>query len=71
MGVPADLKASLESTPGVKVVVAPSYRRIFIAIAGRHPALKDAGPPALNYAINCEEIANPCSAEWPSAVPTW
>lgn len=60
MGVPADLKASLESTPGIKVVVAPSYRRIFIAIKqGRHPALKDVRVrQALNYAINCEEIAN-------------
>ena len=42
MGVPADLKQSLEETPGVKVVVAPSYRRLFIAIKqGRHPALAD------------------------------
>ena len=60
MGVPADLKASLESVPGVKVVVAPSYRRIFIAIKqGRHPALADVRVrQAMNYAFNCEEIAN-------------
>ena len=59
MGVPADLKASLESVPGVKVVVAPSYRRIFIAIKqGRHPALADVRVrQAMNYAFNCEEIA--------------
>ena len=58
MGVPADLKASLESS-GVKVVVAPSYRRIFIAIKqGRHPALADVRVrQAMNYAFNCEEIA--------------
>ena len=60
MGVPADLKASLESVPGVKVVVASSYRRIFIAIKqGRHPALADVRVrQAMNYAFNCEEIAN-------------
>ena len=59
MGVPADLKPSLESTPGVKVIVAPSYRRLFIAIKqGRHPALADVRVrQAMNYAINCEEIA--------------
>ena len=59
MGVPADLKQSLEKTSGVKVVVAPSYRRLFIAIKqGRHPALADARVrQAMNYAINCEEIA--------------
>ncbi len=59
MGVPADLKQSLESTPGVKVVVAPSYRRLFIAIKqGRHPALADVRVrQAMNHAINCEEIA--------------
>ena len=58
MGVPADLKASLESS-GVKVVVAPSYRRIFIAIKqGRHPALADVRVrQAMNYAFNCDEIA--------------
>ena len=58
-GVPADLKASLESTAGVKVVVAPSFRRLFIAIKqGRHPALADVKVrQAMNYAINCEEIA--------------
>jgi peptide/nickel transport system substrate-binding protein len=58
MGVPADLKASLESS-GVKVVVAPSYRRVFIAIKqGRHPALADVRVrQAMNYAFNCEEVA--------------
>jgi peptide/nickel transport system substrate-binding protein len=58
-GVPADLKKNLESTPGVKVVVAPSYRRLFIAIKqGRHPALADVRVrQAMNHAINCEEIA--------------
>ena len=58
MGVPADLKGSLESS-GVKVVVAPSYRRIFIAIKqGRHPALADVRVrQAMNYAFNCEEVA--------------
>jgi peptide/nickel transport system substrate-binding protein len=59
MGVPADLKQSLEKTSGVKVIVAPSYRRLFIAIKqGRHPALADVRVrQALNHAINCEEIA--------------
>ena len=59
VGVPADLKESLERTPGVKVVVAPSYRRLFIAIKqGRHPALADVRVrQAMNYAINCDEIA--------------
>jgi peptide/nickel transport system substrate-binding protein len=59
MGVPADLKESLDATPGVHVVVAPSFRRIFIAIKqGRHPALADVRVrQALNYAINCDEIA--------------
>jgi peptide/nickel transport system substrate-binding protein len=59
MGVPADLKQNLESTPGVKVIVAPSYRRLFIAIKqGRHPALADVRVrQAMNYAINCDEIA--------------
>ena len=58
-GVPSDLKQNLESTAGVKVVVAPSYRRLFIAIKqGRHPALADARVrQAMNHAINCEEIA--------------
>jgi peptide/nickel transport system substrate-binding protein len=58
MGVPADLKASLESS-GVKVVVAPSYRRLFVAIKqGRHPALADVRVrQAMNYAFNCAEIA--------------
>jgi peptide/nickel transport system substrate-binding protein len=58
-GVPADLKASMESTPGVKVVVASSFRRGFVAIKqGRHPALADVRVrQALNYAINCDEIA--------------
>ena len=57
-GVPADLKADIEAS-GAKVIVAPSYRRIFIAIKqGRHPALADVKVrQALNYAINCEEIA--------------
>ena len=59
MGVPADLKESLENTPGVNVVVAPSFRRIFIAIKqGRHPALADVRVrQAMNHAINCTEIA--------------
>ena len=59
VGVPADLKASLEKTPGVKVVVAPSYRRLFVNIKqGRNPALADARVrQALNYAVNCKEIA--------------
>jgi len=59
MGVPADLKQSLESTPGVKVIVAPSFRRGFVAIKqGRHPALADVRVrQAMNYAVNCDEIA--------------
>ncbi len=59
VGVPADLKPSLEKTPGVKVIVAPSYRRLFVAIKqGRHPALADVRVrQAMNYAVNCEEIA--------------
>src|SRR5258708_21719318 len=59
VGVPADLKQSLESTPGVKVIVAPSYRRLFINIKqGRHPALADVRVrQAMNHAVNCEEIA--------------
>jgi peptide/nickel transport system substrate-binding protein len=59
VGVPADLKASVEKTPGVKVIVAPSYRRLFVAIKqGRHPALADARVrQAMNHAVNCEEIA--------------
>ena len=59
MGVPADLKESLEDTPGVKVAVASSFRRIFIAIKqGRHPALADVRVrQAMNHAINCAEIA--------------
>ena len=59
-GVPADLKQNLESTRGVKVVVAPSYRRLFIAIKqGRHPALADLRVrQAMNYAVNCDEIAS-------------
>jgi len=59
-GVPADLKQNLESTRGVKVVVAPSYRRLFIAIKqGRHPALADVRVrQAMNYAVNCDEIAS-------------
>ena len=58
-GVPADLKASLEATPGVKVVVASSFARAFVAIKqGRHPALADVRVrQALNYAVNCAEIA--------------
>lgn len=57
-GVPADLKADLQNS-GVNVIVAPSYRRIFVAIKqGRHPALADVRVrQAMNYAINCEEIA--------------
>ena len=59
VGVPADLKQNLESTPGVKVLVAPSYRRLFINIKqGRHPALADVRVrQAMNHAVNCEEIA--------------
>jgi len=59
VGVPADLKADLESA-GANVIVAPSYRRLFIAIKqGRHPALADVRVrQAMNYAVNCEEIAN-------------
>lgn len=59
MGVPADLKKSLESTQGVKVVVASSFRRGFVAIKqGRHVALADARVrQAMNYAVNCDEIA--------------
>ena len=59
VGVPADLKASLEKTPGVRVIVAPSYRRIFVNIKqGRHPALADTRVrQAMNYAVNCEEIS--------------
>jgi len=58
VGVPADLKADLESS-GVNVIVAPSYRRLFVAIKqGRHPALADVKVrQAMNYAVNCEEIA--------------
>ena len=58
VGVPADLKSDLESA-GVNVIVAPSYRRLFIAIKqGRHPALADVRVrQAMNYAVNCEEIA--------------
>jgi peptide/nickel transport system substrate-binding protein len=58
-GVPADLKQSLDTTPGVKVVVASSFRRGFVAIKqGRHPALADVRVrQAMNYAVNCDEIA--------------
>ena len=58
IGVPADLKSDLEGA-GVNVIVAPSYRRIFVAIKqGRHPALADVRVrQAMNYAVNCEEIA--------------
>lgn len=58
VGVPADLKSDLESA-GVNVIVAPSYRRLFIAIKqGRHPALADVRVrQAMNYAVNCDEIA--------------
>jgi peptide/nickel transport system substrate-binding protein len=58
-GLPADLKASLERTRGVKVIVAPSYKRLFVAIKqGRHPALADVRVrQAMNHAVNCEEIA--------------
>lgn len=58
VGVPADLKLDLEGS-GVNVIVAPSYRRVFIAIKqGRHPALADVRVrQAMNYAVNCEEIA--------------
>lgn len=57
VGVPADLKEDLESS-GAKVIVAPSYRRLFIAIKqGRNPALADVRVrQAMNYAVNCEEI---------------
>ncbi len=59
MGVPSDVKASLEATPGVRVIVAPSFRRGFVAIKqGRHPALADVRVrQAMNYAVNCDEIA--------------
>lgn len=59
VGVPTDLKSNLESA-GVKVIVAPSYRRLFINIKqGRHPALADVRVrQAMNYAINCEEITS-------------
>jgi peptide/nickel transport system substrate-binding protein len=58
VGVPADLKKDLESS-GANVVVAPSYRRLFVAIKqGRHPALADVRVrQAMNYAVNCDEIA--------------
>jgi peptide/nickel transport system substrate-binding protein len=58
VGVPADLKPDLENS-GVNVIVAPSYRRLFVAIKqGRHPALADVRVrQAMNYAVNCEEIA--------------
>jgi len=58
VGVPADLKSDLEGA-GVNVIVAPSYRRLFVAIKqGRHPALADARVrQAMNYAVNCDEIA--------------
>jgi peptide/nickel transport system substrate-binding protein len=58
-GVPADLKQSLDTTPGVKVVVASSFRRGFVAIKqGRHVALADVRVrQAMNYAVNCDEIA--------------
>jgi peptide/nickel transport system substrate-binding protein len=58
-GVPADLKESLDNTSGVSVVVASTFRRIFIAIKqGRHPALADVRVrQAMNHAINCAEIA--------------
>ncbi|HEV7718727.1 MAG TPA: ABC transporter substrate-binding protein [Arsenicitalea sp.] len=58
VGVPADLKSDLE-TAGVKVTVAPSYRRLFINIKqGRNPALADVRVrQAMNYAVNCGEIA--------------
>jgi peptide/nickel transport system substrate-binding protein len=58
VGVPADLKSGLE-TSGVKVTVAPSYRRLFINIKqGRNPALADVRVrQAMNYAVNCGEIA--------------
>jgi peptide/nickel transport system substrate-binding protein len=58
VGVPADLKSDLENA-GVNVIVASSYRRVFVAIKqGRHPALADVRVrQAMNYAVNCEEIA--------------
>lgn len=57
-GVSSDLKANLEATPGVKVIVASSFNRAFVAIKqGRHPALADVRVrQAMNYAINCDEI---------------
>lgn len=59
VGVPADLVENLEGS-GVKVVVAASYRRLFVAIKqGRHPALADVRVrQAMNYAVNCQEIAD-------------
>lgn len=58
VGVPADLKKDLEGA-GANVIVAPSYRRLFVAIKqGRHPALADVRVrQAMNYAVNCNEIA--------------
>ena len=58
VGVPADLKSDLERS-GVNVIVAPSFRRLFINIKqGRHPALADVRVrQAMNYAVNCKEIA--------------
>jgi len=58
-GIPADLKPGIESTPGLNVQVAQSFRRGFVAIKqNRHPALADVRVrQAMNYAINCDEIA--------------
>jgi peptide/nickel transport system substrate-binding protein len=57
--IPADLKSGIDSTPGLRTVVAESFRRGFVAIKqGRHPALADVRVrQALNYAFNCEEVA--------------
>ena len=58
-GLPPDLKSSIESTAGLRVFVAESFRRGFVAIKqGRHPALADVKVrQAMNYAFDCEEIA--------------
>ena len=54
----SDLKSDLERS-GVNVIVAPSYRRLFINIKqGLHPALADVRVrQAMNYAVDCNEIA--------------
>ena len=58
VGVPPDLKPDLEKS-GVNVIVATSYRRLFINLKqGLHPALADVRVrQAMNYAVDCDEIA--------------